>query len=441
MRTSQARGTRLTLKTKMTITDIQGNPVSGANASALDHFEQANHSLRCFVGDPLSLAQQAIAQAPGMTMAHALLAWLYLLGTEPAGRTLACQVLQAAHKLPANEREAAHLAALEHLVHGRWQASGQSLEDLSMRWPHDTLALQVGHQIDFLTGNSRMLRDRIARALPFWQIDRPAYHAVLGMYAFGLEETGDYELADRYGQQAVALERRDGWAWHAVAHVCEMQERRQDGIAWLENDSAAWTEGSFFKVHNWWHLALFYLGVGDINRVLTLVDTQIMQGNSSVVFDMIDASALLWRLHLRGVDVGDRWQALAGRWLPIIENSHYAFNDMHAMMALVGAGRDGDAQRLMSAQQTALKSEDDNSAFLGEVGLAATQAIHAFAQARYTETVQLLRPVRRHAHRFGGSHAQRDVIDLTLIEAAARDGQKLLADALRSERTSAQLVI
>jgi hypothetical protein len=60
----------------------------------------------------------------------------------------------------------------------------------------------------------------------------------------------------------------------------------------------------------------------------------------------------------------------------------------------------------------------------------------AFVQGRYGECVALLRPLRRHAHRFGGSHAQHDLIELTLIEAAARDGQLLLAEALRHERAA-----
>ncbi len=42
--------------------------------------------------------------------------------------------------------------------------------------------------------------------------------------------------------------------------------------------------------------------------------------------------------------------------------------------------------------------------------------------------------MRRDAARFGGSHAQRDVMDLTLIAAAERAGDTPLADALRRER-------
>jgi hypothetical protein len=257
------------------------------------------------------------------------------------------------------------------------------------------------------------------------------------MHSFGLEETGDYARAEALGRRAVELEARDGWAWHAVAHVMEMQDRRRDGVAWLGAHSPTWSEGSFFAVHNWWHLALFHLGLDEIHTVLELVDARVLGSESAVVLDMIDASAMLWRLHLRGIDVGTRWQALAERWAAVADAGNYAFNDLHAMMAFVGAGRADDATRLLATQErAALAIEGDNVMFLREVGYDATRAIHAFGAGRYGEAVQLLRRLRSKAHRFGGSHAQRDVLDLTLIEAAARDGQKLLADALRRERAA-----
>ena len=173
-------------------------------------------------------------------------------------------------------------------------------------------------------------------------------------------------------------------------------------------------------------------------QVLALVDERILGGRSSVVLDMVDASSMLWRLQLRGIDVGDRWQALAERWAPMADAGNYAFNDMHAMMAFACTGRERDARRLLDAQQEALRAADDNAAFLRDVGADATRAMLAFAQGRHGECVERLRPLRSRAHRFGGSHAQRDLIDLTLIEAAARDGQRSLADALRSERRLAR---
>jgi hypothetical protein len=184
-----------------------------------------------------------------------------------------------------------------------------------------------------------MLRDRIARALPAWDRSVPGYHWILGMHAFGLEEMGDYACAEAAGRRGVELEPRDGWSQHAVAHVLEMQNRTADGIAWMTANPDAWAGDSFFKVHNWWHLALYHLDRGDIDAVLRLFDTEIYGARSGVVLDMIDASALLWRLHLRGVDVGSRWDAVADNWSPIATAGNYAFNDAHAMMAFIGAGR------------------------------------------------------------------------------------------------------
>ena len=419
------------------IRDGLGHALSGASAAALDHYETACHELRCYIGDPLGHAQQALRQSPDMTMAHLLVAYLNLLGTEPGGVQPARDALQAAATLPADEREQNHRRAVEHLVAGRWHAAGLVLEDLSIRFPLDALALQVGHQIDFFTGHSRMLRDRIARAAGAWLPGMPGYHALLGMYAFGLEETGDYARAEALGRHAVELEPRDGWAWHAVAHVMEMQDRRRDGVAWLGSQPQTWSDGSFFAIHNWWHLALFHLGLDDIDAVLALVDQRILGSESSVVLDMLDASALLWRLQLRGVDVGARWASLAERWSAVADAGNYAFNDLHAMMAFVGANRSDDATRLLATQErAALAVGSDNVQFLLDVGYDATRAIHAFGEGRYGDAVRLLRPLRSRAHRFGGSHAQRDVIDLTLIEAAARDGQQLLADALKRERAA-----
>jgi hypothetical protein len=417
-----------------TFHDSAGLALSGASAAALDAYETASHELRCYRGDPLAGAQRAIEAAPAMTMAHALVAWLNLLGTEPAGTAAAARALESARALQANPREQGHLAAIEHLVHGRWHAASRLLEDLSILYPRDALALQAGHQIDFFTGHSRMLRDRIARALPDWSADMPGYHAVLGMHAFGLEETGDHVRAESAGRRAVELEPHDGWAWHAVAHVMEMQNRRRDGVAWLTRDSAAWSDSSFFAVHNWWHLALFHLGLDEMESVLALVDQRILGGASPVVLDMIDASALLWRLQLRGIDVGTRWVALAQRWADVSASSTYAFNDLHAMMAFASVGRDDDAERLLAAQDAALARDDDNAGFLRHVGIDATRAVLAFVRGDFRAATARLRTVRPHAHRFGGSHAQRDLIDLTLIESARRGGDAALCAALLRER-------
>ncbi|RNJ44663.1 peptidylprolyl isomerase [Mesorhizobium erdmanii] len=421
----------------MAIRDAFGLTFSGATETGFTPYSQAVRELLCFIGDPVASVDRAILADPGFVMAHVFKGYLFGLATERDATAVARACHEAALPLAATTREEAHVLALGHLANGRWHDAARILEDVAIETPLDALALQVGHQIDFFTGNARMLRDRIARALPSWQSGMPGYHAILGMQAFGLEEMGDYTRAERLGRTAVEIEPRDGWAQHAVAHVMEMQSRQRDGIVWMRANPEAWTKESFLQVHNWWHLALFHYDLGEIDQVLALYDGPIYGAPSAMALNMVDASALLWRLHLGGIDVGDRWAALAANW-PKAGVGDYAFNDAHAMMAFVGAGLDGPALALLEAQREAMHGSGDNAAFTRDVGHPLTLAIKAFGEANYTEAVQLIRPIRAIANRFGGSHAQRDVIDLTLIEAALRAGDRALAGALTAERSMAR---
>ena len=421
----------------MTMTDCTGHPMTGATADAVAAFDKALHQMQCLIADPVASIERAIAAAPAMPMAQVLKAYLYLLGTEPGGLAVAREACTIAATLGGDERERAHVAAAGALAAGRWREAGRMLEDISARHPRDALALQAGHNIDFFTGDSRMLRDRIARALPAWQRGMPGHHALLGMHAFGLEETGHYDAAEAQGRLAVELEPRNSWAWHAVAHVMEMRQRQRDGIAWLKPNAAHWSQENFLAVHNWWHIALFHLELDEIDEVLALYDASIGGTGSCVVLEMIDHSALLWRLHLRGVaGLGERWAALAERWAPHAAAGNYGFNDLHAMMAFVCAGRTHEQQQVLHAQREAMqrRDSDDNAEFTREVAHAATLAVRAFGDGDYATAAKLLRPIRSVSHRFGGSHAQRDVLDQTLIEAALRAGDRPLAGALAAER-------
>ena len=418
----------------MTQIDQHGHPLNGASTRACEHYERAVGLFRLYSGDPLAAAEAALADSPGFAMAHLLKAWLNLLGTEPAGiaAARAAHADAAAHCRTA--REKGHLAAIGQLVEGRWHEASRALLRVSADHPHDLLALQAGHQIDFFTGNARLLRDRIARAMGDWSPPVPGYHAILGMYAFGLEEMGDYAQAEVTGRNAVELEPRDGWAQHAVAHVLEMQGRTSDGIAWMRTDSDAWSRDSFFAVHNWWHLALYHLDRGETDEVLRLFDGPIFGNRSTVAMDLLDAAAMLWRLDLRGVALGDRWRGVADNWQPFAGAGNYAFNDAHAVMAFVGAGRPERIAEVMDAQDRAMAGRGDNARFTREVGRPVVLALTAFGEGNYAGCIAALQPVIPIANRFGGSHAQRDLLDLTVMEAALRLPDPALARAISAER-------
>ncbi|MCR5885392.1 hypothetical protein LRS03_22035 [Rhizobacter sp. J219] len=104
------------------------------------------------------------------------------------------------------------------------------------------------------------------------------------------------------------------------------------------------------------------------------------------------------------------------------------------MLAFTGAGMKAAQQQLLDAQQEAMAGDGDNAMFTREVGSPATRAVLAFTEGDHAQATSLLRGIRSQAHRFGGSHAQRDLIDLTLIEAALRSGDVALARGLAHER-------
>jgi len=238
----------------MTATDRQGLELSGASAAAAELYRQALDAYHCYAGEPFPLLQAAVADSPGFVMAHVLMGYMTLVGGNTAIAAIGARAFAAARDLPATDREAGHVAAVGHLLKGEIRAAGRVLEDVSIAHPRDVLALQAGQLTDFLIGDARMLRDRIGRARPAWTPDMPGYHAILGMHAFGLEETALYDRAEAAGREAIALEPRNNWAQHAVAHVLEMQDRRAEGVVWMRHDSATWSHQSFFAIHNWWHL-------------------------------------------------------------------------------------------------------------------------------------------------------------------------------------------
>ncbi|HSD44448.1 MAG TPA: tetratricopeptide repeat protein [Burkholderiales bacterium] len=422
----------------MTFTDRRGMPVSSSQRDAIDACDDAIELFHGYYGNPIEALDRAIAMDPGAVLPRVAKAGILLTTSEKALLPAAAAEIDAAvaHAATANARERGHIAACSAWLNGDWRRAVRAWGDVLLDHPRDTLALQLAHLGDFYLGQSQMLRDRVARVLPYWLDSAPGFGYVLGMHAFGLEECGDYVRAEQTGRHALEVNARDPWAVHAVAHVMEMQGRLPEGIEWLESRAPDWSVDNGFAFHNWWHLALYYLDLGETAKVLDLYDRRIRPGRSQVILEMIDATAMLWRLHLRGVDVGERWKELADAWEPLAADGHYAFNDVHAMMAFVADGREDAARTLLaSLRARADQSGGTNAVMTREVGLPVCVALRAFGRGEWDVAIEMLRPVRLVAQRAGGSHAQRDILSLTLIEAALRGGEAKLARALAAERT------
>jgi len=444
----------------MSYRDVRGNPCSSVHAVARDAAEQALWRMMSFYDTPLADLDAATAADPGWALPHIMRAGFLLSLTEPglAAEAQASLSQAAALTQHATAREKAHLQAVQATLDGRWQAACRIWDELLVDHPLDALALQWAQLWDFYRGDALGLRQRPARALPEWDHQDPLYAHVLSLWAFGLEESNLYPQAEEAGRRALAINPRVPWAVHAVAHVMEMQGRYEDGAAWLRQHQPAWAEGNGFAAHLWWHKALFRLEAMDFEGVLRLVDAQLSGDKLQITLQRVDAASMMWRLHLLGQDMSAQCRALVRGWGLEEANAghahepaangmshapgHYAFNDVHAVLALLGAGDLARAESWVArCAEQALKPSDasrNNHTMAREVGLPLMRGVCALARGEADTATQLIAPVLGHAARLGGSHAQRDLINQTLLAAATQGSHRNLGRALLNERLMAK---
>lgn len=420
--------------------DERGLSMSTERAESVEGYERALRLLQRYRVDPLAVIDQVLAEDPQFVMGHAFRAGVFVVSTERRALPELARSVVAAEALIAsglgNERERGHTAAARAWLDGRFAEAVSRYNRLSLEHPRDMLAVQLAHLGNFYLGRSTWLRDHVAAVLPRYADSDPSSGILRGMLAFGLEECNELARAERAAERALASDPEDSWAVHALAHCYEMQGRAELGIALYESREADWAVDNFFAVHNWWHVGLFHMERGDEARVLELYDEKIRAARSEVVLDLIDASAYLWRLSLLGVSVASRFEELAATWRRVEEQGYYAFNDVHALMAYAGAGRTSDVEQALATLERSARGPGTNALFASEVGLPVARGFAAFAAGDYTRAARELFEVRSAAHRFGGSNAQRDVLEWTLLEALSRGGQHALARSLCEARVA-----
>ncbi|HTL26033.1 MAG TPA: tetratricopeptide repeat protein [Burkholderiales bacterium] len=420
------------------ITDARGLAVSTESEESLAGYERALGSLHASRGDAVARIEETLARDPHFVAGHCLLAGaLILAGDVPDRERLAAAIRSIERERGrANDRELRHAFAAHAVLEGDEREALERYGDLLVDYPTDSLALQIAQAFDFRLGQRELLRDRVAQVLPHWNEGMPGFGYVLGMYAFGLEEAGDYAQAEALARRALELEPDNAAATHVVAHVLEMQGRAREGIAFLESTRPVWAHNAGFAIHNTWHLALFHLDLDEINAALAIYDQALAPHPASPASALVDASALLWRFELRGIDLRNRWRVLARFWRHRPLEGQRAFNLMHAVMAFTAAGETALADRMAdllreSSAVRAASAPDDL-----KVAVPLSDALQAFGRGDYARAVERMNEVRGIAYRCGGSLAQCDFIHLTMIEAALRSQRARLARALAAERTA-----
>jgi tetratricopeptide (TPR) repeat protein len=424
--------------------DTHGNLLSIASAEQAGEIDGVILGLAGLRADAFAAADALPETMASVPMAHILRATCYLMAAEAGAVPELRRSLTAASALARSmtDREQQHLQALTDWADGDFTGAARRYSSLSSAHPRDLLALQAGQQTSFFTGRQSELRDSPAAAIGHWTTGMPGHGYLLGMLAFGLEESGDYEAAEDAGKRAVEIDPRDGWAVHAVAHCHEMTGQTEAGIAWLSEQADTWAPGSVLAVHNWWHLALFHLELQDCDGASAIYDAHVARDVGAPALELVDASAMLWRLWLAGADVGARAAAIADAWDAAMSAptapGYYVFNDMHAAFAQVAAGRLHRAGDHLLALERMAAGPGGHAAVVRQAGLPLIRAIYALGAGDADGALDLLERHAGQAMAMGGSNAQRDVLALTLLAAAEISGNSAAMLAAARARASAK---
>lgn len=416
--------------------DCRGLDITAASEDAVKAFDKLIVSYLSINASAGPNLKATLELDPEMPLANAMKCYFFMLMATGPLQQRAQKAAAEARTLAENAtpRERMHIDAAEHWANGRKRAAIATWEAILVENPLDVLALRLAHHGHFYEGDGQNLRDTVARRLFAWTPDTPGYGYVKGMQAFGHEETHDYETALKAGVEAVEHIPENPWAIHAVAHVHEMRDDPDSGIDWIKKNESGWTTANNFRYHVWWHRMLMHLDRGEYDEVFRLYDEDLWDPESDEYLDLVNDAAVLLRLELHGKDVGDRWQALAEKCKGHTHDQSLAFIDVHHAISLSAAGH-GDEKELLDAMQAYAESHgDDNARVTDAIGLPVARAMVAYRAGEYDSVVETLLPIRYHLFKLGGSHAQRDLFNMVLIDSTLKSGRINVAKMLVSER-------
>jgi tetratricopeptide (TPR) repeat protein len=296
-------------------------------------------------------------------------------------------------------------------------------ERLSDEFPRDLVAVKLHQYFEFNRGNApEMLRVALKVGEPNGDV---AY--LHGMTAFAYEQCHLLDEAAAAARRALELLPKEPWAQHALAHVFLTRGRIDEGAAFLEQQRGTWTNlNSFMLTHLWWHLGLFYLSQGRDARVLELYDRHCWGVAKDYSQDQVGAVSLLARLELAGIDVGDRWQELGEHLAARALDTLQPFLTLQYVYGLARAGRPEAPRLLAAVRQHAADAPPLTRAVWRDVALPACAGLAALAARDYESAWRELGSAMPRLAEVGGSHAQRDLFEQILLDAANRTGRWVL---------------
>ncbi|MBV8618383.1 MAG: tetratricopeptide repeat protein [Curvibacter sp.] len=385
--------------------DCLGNPLNLDDPASLP---AVNAFIEGFLACEARAVEVLHAADDGSALVQACCAALHMFAESAQAPALARPFMHRAQAAlaRASDRERRFVAAVAAWVDGDLPRAIALHEEQARLHPRDLASLKLGQYHLFNLGDSPGMLRLALHALPH-AADVPHLH---GMAAFAWEQCHLLPQAEAAARQALRLSRREPWAQHALAHVMLTQGRLREGRAFMREASPLWTGlNSFMVTHNWWHLALFELELGDTDEALRLYDQQVWGVDKGYSQDQVNAVSLLARLELAGVDVGTRWHEVAEHLARRLEDQVLPFLDLQYLYGLARAGRSEAAALLERIEVHARQAQGSMKAVWQEVAAPAARGLWAHARGDAPEAARLLGQALPRMVEIGGSHAQRDL--------------------------------
>jgi len=413
--------------------DRYGLPLTTASAPAVDlYVDGLDRHLSWDLGAERSF-EQALAADEAFALAHAGLAVARRFRGDAAGAQ-ASAARACALAAGASRREQQHAEAVAAFVGGKAARSLALLREHLTQFPRDALALQLATALLAASGTV----DRREYLLGLLTDLETAYGDdwwFLGVSAYAQQELDHLEPARRLAERSLERRPRNAGAAHALAHVFYETDDHTGGSAFLGDWLTDYAPAAPYHCHLSWHRALGELLRGNVRSTLELYERTISPSVAHAWTTLADASSLLWRVQLYELaddlsNTGLPWDevcSLAARG----PGPALAFASAHAALAYAAAGDAVALERLIHGLQALARHGD---ALADEVTLPLVQGIAAFGRGAYAEAAERLMAVADQIVRLGGTNAQREVFEETLLVAQMRAGRLEQAEALLRTR-------
>jgi tetratricopeptide (TPR) repeat protein len=361
---------------------------------------------------------RALAADPGFALAHAGKAQVLVRqGHVAAARTALAAAKDSAAGL--TDREASHIAFFELVFAGQIDAAIATLDEHLTAWPRDALVVATAANPNGLIGGSGRLGQKRQIAALMDKI-APNYEAdfwFLAYHAMALSEDGQLAAARPKIEQSVAVNANNAHGAHGFAHICYESGEPETARAYLSSWLSTYPRDGFFYGHLSWHLSLCEIQLGDWTRASQLYrDAIALDRHSGGPQQKIsDGAAFLWRSELAGHprDAAS-WRALYDYAKEALPRPGSGLADLHVILALAVMGDEAAlAARTRQMEDLAKEARYPSGSYLPTLA----RGFAAFERADFATAIDAFAPLAGESERIGGSRAQHDLIEFTLLKA------------------------